>query len=75
MSIKYLKQNAVPTLKHLLHGHIWDIDQDELRHALHRATRLAPRSLRKLGRPPMTIEDIKILRSHLSLDDPCDVAI
>ena len=23
----------------------------------------------------MTVEDIKIIRSHLSLEDPCDVAI
>ena len=51
------------------------MDQDELRIALQGAARLAPRSSKRPKRPPMTVEDIKILRANLDLDDPCDAAI
>lgn len=60
---------------HLLHGHPWIVNQDEIKLALQGATRLAPRSSKRPKRPPMTVEDIKILRAHLDLDNPCDAAI
>ena len=60
---------------HLLHGHPWEMNQDELRLTLQGAARLAPRSSKRPKCPPMTVEDIKILRAHLNLADPCDAAI
>ena len=60
---------------HLLHGHPWEMNQDEIKLALQGATRLAPRSSKRPKCPPMTVEDIKILRAHLDLADPCDAAI
>ena len=60
---------------HLLHGHPWTMNQDELRIALQGAARLAPRSSKWPKRPPMTIEDIKILRANLDLNAPCDAVI
>ena len=60
---------------HLLHGHLWTIELIELKHMLQGAARLAPHSSKKPKQPPMTMEDIKIIHTHLDLDDPCNVAI
>ena len=60
---------------HLLHGHLWKINSDELKHTLQGASCLVPRSSKQAKRPPMTVEDIKIIRTHLNFDDPGDAAI
>ncbi|KIJ12429.1 hypothetical protein PAXINDRAFT_82964 [Paxillus involutus ATCC 200175] len=60
---------------HLLHGHPWTVDQNELKLTLQGASRLAPRSSKRPKRPPMTINDIKTIRTFLNLDDPGDIAI
>ncbi|KAF8442249.1 hypothetical protein L210DRAFT_3330315, partial [Boletus edulis BED1] len=60
---------------HLLHGHPWQIEQQELKLTLQGASRLAPRTSKRPKRPPMTLDDIKAIRAFLNLDDPCDAAI
>ena len=60
---------------HLLHGHAWLVEPNELKLTLQGATRLAPRASKRPKRPPMTINDIKAIQAFLNLDDPCDAAI
>ena len=60
---------------HLLHSHPWTMNQDELRITLQGAACLAPRSSKQPKRPPMTIEDVKILRANLDLNYPCNTTI
>ena len=60
---------------HLLHGHPWEMNQDELRLRLQGAAHLAPHSSKQPKCPPMTVENIKILKAHLNLANLCDTAI
>ena len=60
---------------HLLHGHAWLVEPNELKLTLQGATCLAPHASKRPKRPPMTINDIKAIRAFLNLDDPCNTAI
>ena len=60
---------------HLLHGHAWLVEPNELKLTLQGATRLAPHTSKRPKRPPMTINNIKAIRAFLNLDDPCSAAI
>ncbi|KAF8546403.1 hypothetical protein OG21DRAFT_1390974, partial [Imleria badia] len=60
---------------HLLHGHPWTVEPNELKLILQGETRLAPHSSKRPKCPPMTIADIKGIQAFLDLDYPCDAAI
>jgi hypothetical protein len=60
---------------HLLHGQSWNIHQDELRLTLQGAARLAPRNSKRTKRPPVTIDDLKIIRANLNMNDPGDAVV
>ena len=60
---------------HLLHGHAWLVEPNELKLTLQGTTRLAPHASKCPKCPPMTINNIKAIRAFLNLDDPCDAAI
>jgi hypothetical protein len=60
---------------HLLHSQSWNIHQDELCLTLQGAARLAPRNSICAKRPPVTIDDLKIIRANLNMNDPGDAAV
>jgi hypothetical protein len=60
---------------HLLHSQSWNIHQDELRLTLQGAARLAPRNSKHAKHPPVTIDDLKIIRANLNMNDPGDAAV
>ena len=62
-------------LKKELSNLLMDIPQDELRLMLQGAARLAPRNAKQVKRPPITVDDLKIIRANLNMNDPCDAAI
>ncbi|KAF8553697.1 hypothetical protein OG21DRAFT_1584369 [Imleria badia] len=60
---------------HLLHRQPWLIHQDELRLMLQGAARLTPNHSKWDQCPPMTVDDLKVMRANLNLEDPCDAAV
>ena len=60
---------------HLLHGHPWTVEPNELKLTLQGTARLTPRTSKCPKHPPMTIEDIKAIRAFLDLDNPCNATI
>ena len=60
---------------HLLHGHAWLVEPNELKLTLQGAMCLAPHASKHPKHPPMTINDIKAIWAFLNLDDLCNAAI
>ena len=60
---------------HLLHGQPWTMPQDKLRLMLQGAAHLAPHSSKCAKRPPVTVDDLKIIHAYLDMNDPCDAAV
>jgi hypothetical protein len=60
---------------HLLHGHPWKINANELKAILDGAATLAPPSSKRPKRNPFTPDIIVSIREHLNLKDPRDAAI
>ena len=60
---------------HLLHGQPWNICQDKLRLMLQGAAHLVPAHSKWGKHPPMTIDDLKIIRANLNLEDSCDAVV
>ena len=60
---------------HLLHGHPWTVEPNELKLTLQGTAHLMPHTSKHPKRPPMTIEDIKAIQAFLDLDNPCGAAI
>jgi hypothetical protein len=60
---------------HLLHGHPWNINADELKALLEGASRLAPKSSKRPKREPFRTSVLDFFMQHLDLKAPRDAAI
>ncbi|KIJ20697.1 hypothetical protein PAXINDRAFT_66021 [Paxillus involutus ATCC 200175] len=60
---------------HLLHGHPWSINTEELKALIEGASRLALKSSKKPKREPFCTETLDLFLLHMHLQDPRDAAI
>ena len=60
---------------HMLHGHPWSINQNELHSILEGASRLAPTSSKRPKRIPVERDLLLQFLTYFNLDDPRDAAI
>ena len=60
---------------HILHGLLWNMDNLQLKVALMGASNLAPPTLKRSKRSPITVQLLAQLLEHLDLNIPLDTAI
>ena len=60
---------------HILHGHTWNINVEELKLMLQGAAKLTPKSSKKLKWLPITLDDLAVIQRNMNLSDPGDATI